>query len=48
MGLNQKIKDMIKKYLNVSDSYGTQFDINRKLNYPGNTAKNSVWYNGDS
>lgn len=48
MKISDKIREMIKKYLNIQNSYVSSFDITRRLNYESNAAKNTIWFNGDS
>ena len=48
MGINDKIRQKLIKFLRIHEWNNGGFDINRLLTFEGNCVKNKIWYNGDS
>jgi hypothetical protein len=48
MGINDKIRKKLIKFLRIHEWNDYGFDVNRLLSFEANAAKNTIWYNGDS
>lgn len=48
MKLGERVKNMIKSWLDIRPAQGQTFIINENMDFQANCIKNKIWYRGDS
>ena len=48
MWLGDKLREMVKSWLNIRPAQGQAFVINEDMDYQASCIRNQIWYRGDS
>lgn len=48
MSIKERVKNMIKSWLDIRPAQGQTFSINESMDYQANCIRNKIWYRGDS
>ena len=48
MKFGERVKDMIKSWLDIRPAQGQTFVVNENMDFQANCIRNKIWYRGDS